>query len=95
MRKFLAGLVSALVLSAAVVGALSVLPHAHGDDLDHSKHQTCPVYQFGLHDSSSEATATFVFGVLWIVAFLVVSFQIFRTPASRSFLLLRAPPVVS
>lgn len=93
MRKILALPLLALVFSAAVLGALSVIPHAHGDDLDHSKHQTCPVYQQGLQDSSADVAACFTFGGLFLVAFVTISLQSPRTPTHRTFLSPRAPPL--
>ena len=95
MKKIFAMLVIAMTFSAVMVGALSVVPHVHGDDFDHSKHQTCPVYQQSLHDSDADVTASFVLGISFLVVFASILLQNFRVFTCRFFLSLRAPPVVS
>ena len=49
VKKVLAVLIVFFVVVLALVGALSVIPHAHGADFNHSKHPTCPIYQLNLH----------------------------------------------
>ncbi|MBI4353009.1 MAG: hypothetical protein HY593_03690 [Candidatus Omnitrophica bacterium] len=49
MRKFLVVLGVFVVLAAGLGGALALLPHAHSGEIDHAKHQDCPLYQIGSH----------------------------------------------
>ncbi len=63
--------VAAAILFSAFLGALAVVPHAHGHDLDHSSHKSCPVHQKGLHSSD----AVFLTAALW------TSISLFRLPA--------------
>lgn len=44
LKRFLACLAIAAVLTVGVLCGLSLLPHTHGDDLDHSQNPHCPVH---------------------------------------------------
>ncbi len=95
MKKFLAVVTIVFILFLGVVGALSVIPHAHGNDFDHSKHQNCPVYQFSLHAFGALLT---VFKITTIVFFLFYLLRVrdsFSTDFSYRFSFLRAPPLAA
>mgnify|MGYP001608714618 CR=1 len=74
MKKSLAVLILLSVLSMGLVGALSIVPHVHGDDFDHSKHTACPIYQVGIH--GLEAVVT---GFLSVFVFSAIVFLLFFT----------------
>lgn len=95
MKKFLAVFAICSILLASGLAGLSVLPHAHGNDLDHSQHKSCAVYQFSLGHTDA-LTATIIFSLL-----LFVAFRSFIPEAQLSserffhFHPLRAPPTAS
>ena len=95
MKKFLAVFAVCSVLLASGLAALSVLPHSHGNDLDHSSHKSCPVYQFGLGHTDGMTSLTALVFVLFAVLYLVFSDkQAFSKPVFL-FHPLRAPPTIS
>ena len=94
MKKKLSLLLVTSILFFGVVGALAVIPHVHGKDFNHSHHETCPVYQFGIGNVHADVSQADV-----IVAFLLLCFLIEIQKSSavvflRSFAHLRAPPAV-
>ena|SRR3989338_7537991 len=94
MKKLLAVLTVVFILFLGLIGALSVIPHAHGNDFDHSKHQSCPVYQFSLHAFGAILT---VFKITPVVFFLFYFLRVrdsFWQDFSYRFSFLRAPPTV-
>jgi len=95
MRKFLALLTVVGVIVLTFVGALSVVPHAHGHDLDHSTHKSCPVYQFCFHGFDAWVGLFGGIVVLFSVGFVWlqkkdVPLSFFTCTASS-----RAPPALS
>ncbi len=87
--------VLAVVLFGIGAG-LSILPHVHGNDFDHSQHKSCPVYQIGLHSTDIVSASVFAFIVLFVLVFSVN--EIFNSDFLCPFLHyfhLRAPPVIS
>lgn len=94
MKKLFGSLVIISVFSLGLVGALAAVPHSHGSDLDHSSHQSCPVHQAGLVKFHSEGS----FGPVWIAllfsGFIFILRETKRNVLTRSFALLRAPPVL-
>ena len=95
LRKIFAPVLVAGVIFAAFLGALSVLPHAHGDDLDHSSHKSCPVYQKGSQSSDAVLTVFQLFLAAAASAFILFHASdpvFFRT---HDYAYLRAPPAAS
>ena len=48
-----------IVLGLAMAGiecALSLVPHTHGGDVDHSKHTACPIHQAAQQDIQLETS---------------------------------------
>ncbi len=94
MRKSLSVLAVIAIIFAALGGALAVIPHTHGKDVDHSHHSSCPLYQISLHHFEA-----FVAALKIAVAFLFLSFlllrevHLFHAPSPCS-AYLRAPPAV-
>jgi len=94
VKKTLAVLLVCFVVLLALLGALSVLPHAHGNDFDHSTHKSCPVYQFSLHDSAA-ILVTFCFIVAgFFVGYLIPAQEFFLIQPSHRFASPRAPPTL-
>ena len=93
MKKSLALLVLLSFFSMGMVGALSVVPHVHGDDFTHSKHASCPIHQIGAHGIQAVINGfastlafsfvfyLFVFANQPIVPFLVRLFSVRAPPA--------------
>ena len=95
VKKALSLVVILSVLFFGVVGALSVIPHVHGKDFNHSQHETCPVYQFGVSNVHADVSHSVVIIVFFLFCFLIEIQKISAVVFSRSFARLRAPPVVS
>ena len=95
VRKCLAALAIIGVLALGIVGALAVVPHAHDKDYNHSRHETCPVYQFGLSNVHADLFHVDVILALFLFGFLIETQKSLSIFFSRSFAYLRAPPVVS
>ena len=95
MKKTLSLVVVLSVLFFGVVGALSVIPHVHGKDFNHSQHETCPVYQFGVSNVHADVSHVAVIITLFLFCFLIEIHKSLTIALSRSFAHLRAPPVVS
>ncbi len=76
------------------IGALTVIPHVHGNDLDHSTHQSCPVYQIGFH--FPYATVGAIFAAIVTLGFTFISLR--KTVFFRFGVIfdtrLRSPPVI-
>ena len=89
----------ALILIAALVftgglAALSVLPHTHGKDFDHSKHSTCPVYQVSLTGFAATAVV-FAFFSIYLFSKRFFYFQASLLEFVSSYrVLLRGPPAL-
>jgi hypothetical protein len=92
MKKFLAGFVLCSVVVLGIIGALAVIPHVHGNDTDHSQHETCPVHQFNLIHTGATVAAVFVLTFIFLAACLEIVKKSFIYISVRSFALLRAPP---
>ena len=93
MKKFLAGLAVAAVLVSAFLTGLSVLPHEHGGDFDHSNHKSCPVYQKSLHSDDALCAPLFAAAFFAVFAAFVCAenrpqLRLVRLSASS-----RAPPL--
>ncbi|MBI4432326.1 MAG: hypothetical protein HY592_02445 [Candidatus Omnitrophica bacterium] len=93
MKKTILCLAVAAVLAAGVMGGLSLLPHTHGDDVDHSQHTTCPIHQFGLQGFQAEAVDFQAAPLFFIVAFLFLMGMLSFRSVSHFFHSLRAPPL--
>lgn len=91
-KKILVCILAAFVLLGGGVAALSVVPHAHGDDLDHSQHKSCAVHLYGIghvQAASSEAPILiFSLLLLWLVSTETGLFSDHRFLSASS----RAPP---
>ena len=94
-NKFLIVLLVSCVVLLALLGALAVLPHAHGGDFNHATHQSCPVYQFSLHSVDFNFQAAALVAVIFSLIFLKI--REFASPRSIFFFTasLRAPPASS
>ena len=91
MKKCLAGLSIVAVLFLGIVGALAVIPHTHGHDVDHSKHQSCPVYQFGIQNTHAAVDDAVVFSFVFVFCFILFTECQKFSGASVLFSRLRAP----
>jgi hypothetical protein len=92
-KKIFACLLAVCVVFAGGVAALSVVPHAHGADLDHSQHANCPVHQFSLsHACQASAAPVFVWTVLFVLLWLVSTETGFFSNHRRLTVSSRAPP---
>jgi hypothetical protein len=91
-KKLFSAFFLAAFLFAGLAGALSIVPHVHGQDTDHSEHQDCALYQLSLSHFEAEA----VLGSLPACVFLAL-WSVFLRPRSSSshvrfFIPGRAPP---
>ncbi len=92
-KLFILFLVMVLVFTGGMA-ALSVLPHAHGEDLDHSKHSTCPVHQLG-HIGFAATAVVFASFLIRLVSQRFSYFQAFSPGFfSPSRVSLRGPPAL-
>jgi len=94
MKKSLAFLILLSVLSMGMAGALSIVPHTHGNDFDHSKHAACPIYQVGLHGLEA-AISSFYSAVIFSLVFLhlILAHRPINTFPAQIFSV-RAPPAL-
>jgi hypothetical protein len=97
MRKFLSILSIVLILSFSLIGALSGIPHAHGHDLDHSHHASCPLHQFNLANPSGNFSIFEIAVFLLLILFLLACLR--NNPLSSDYFSIkffssRAPPAV-
>ena len=95
MKKSLAFLAILSVLVLGAVSALSVVPHAHGNDLDHSKHSSCPIYQISIHGFNAVINLFKAIVVLSVISFICFGKKYAPPAVCRQFVLSRAPPVLS
>jgi len=95
VKKAFVVLVIGCVLCFALIGALSVVPHTHGNDFNHSTHKTCPIYQFSLHPLQVALQAGVVIAAVFFLSYIL--FTEFLFPHANLFLTtrLRSPPVSS
>lgn len=93
MKKFLSGIFIVLFAAGSVVAGLNVLPHAHGQDFDHSQHKTCPVYQAGQAAFFAEEAVAQVLVFSLFVSFILFSKEKHSEFSPEIFSSLRAPPV--
>jgi hypothetical protein len=94
MKKSPALFILFAVLFMGMVEALSLIPHTHGDDFNHSKHSACPIYQAGLHGLEA-VTDSLCSAVLFSLVFFLL---FFGNRPTLTFLIpvvsVRAPPTV-
>ena len=95
MKKFLAALAIVAVMGFGIVGALAVIPHTHGKDFNHSQHQTCPVYQFGISNVHADVSHVDFIVALFIFCFLIEFQKSVPVFFTRSLTHPRAPPAIS
>ena len=95
MKKKLSLFIAASVFALGIVGALAVVPHVHGKDFNHSQHQTCPIYQFGIGNVHADVSHAAVIIALFIFCFLIEIRKVSHTFFSRSSAHSRAPPILS
>lgn len=95
MKKTLSALIVLTVLSCSIIGALSVLPHVHGKDFNHSQHETCPVHQFGLSHVHADVFHVDAAIGLFLFCFLIEAPKAFVFFTPRIFARLRAPPTAA
>ena len=94
MKKSLSILAIAAIVFLGVVGALAVVPHTHGNDFDHSKHATCPVYQFSLQGFNAVFTSFSIATVLFQFCYFVSLKKNSFLRSYLSFVSSRAPPAL-
>ncbi len=93
MKKVLSVLLIGCVVILALMGALTVFPHMHGSDTDHSSHKTCPVYQLGLHSVDMMVFAVVGLAVIFLFKFFRQKKEAFSYNPSIIYLSPRAPPL--
>ena len=93
MKKRLAILLLLSILSMGMAGALSVVPHVHGEDWNHSENTACPIYQAGIQGLDAVVTVFFSALVLWVVVFLLFFTKQPVTVFSYWVFCVLAPPV--
>ena len=94
MRKLLAVLSIVAVLFLGIVGALAVVPHTHGNDYNHSKHENCPVYQFGVQKVHATEAAAVVFSLVFVLQFILFQENHSFLGIHHLFSYLRGPPAL-
>ena len=80
------------IVCLGVLGALAVIPHTHGNDLNHSHHKDCPVYQFGLGHTAADSSVVNVIIALFLFSYLVAFQKTLPIIVSGKISLLRGPP---
>ena len=80
------------VLCLGILGALAVIPHAHGNDLNHSHHKDCPVYQFGLGHTVADVSVINAIVALLLFSYLIAFQKTLPIIVSGKISLLRGPP---
>ena len=95
MKKFLVVLTILAVVCLGVLGALAIAPHAHGNDLNHSHHKDCPVYQFGLGNVHADIAAVNAVIALFLFSYCVAFQKALPIIVSGKSTFLRGPPVLS
>jgi len=93
-KKALVVLAIFAVVCLGVVDALAVIPHTHGHDLNHSHHETCPVFQLSLCNVHADVFHLNVIITLFLLSYLIEFQKSLFVIFSRSFAYLRAPPVL-
>ena len=94
MKKLLAVVSIVAVLFLGVVGALAVIPHTHGNDYNHSKHESCPVYQFGVQKIHATEASVVVFSLVFVLQFVLFQETRSFSGVYRLFSYLRSPPTL-
>ena len=92
MKKLLTLLTILAIVCLGVVGALAVVPHAHGNDLNHSHHKDCPVYQFGLGHTVADISVINAIVALFLFSYLLAFQKTLPIIVSGKTTLLRGPP---
>jgi hypothetical protein len=96
MRKklFVLFILAAVVSSFGLAG-LNVLPHTHGEDIDHSQHADCPVHQASLLHGDSEPISAVILSVYFLIAIFLGLNQRSHSSQTTSYTSSRAPPVLA
>lgn len=92
MKKLLTLLTIAAIICLGVLGALAVVPHTHGNDLNHSHHKDCPIYQFGLGNVHADITAVNAVIALFLFSYLIAFQKTLPIVVSGKISFLRGPP---
>lgn len=92
MKKLTTIFIISAVLCMGVVGALALMPHAHGEDLDHSQHSSCAVHQFAQSGIQTDAAQGNFFIALFFVCYLLFLQKSSPVVFSRLTQSLRGPP---
>ena len=95
MKKFFVVLTVLAVICLGILGGLAALPHAHDNDLDHSQHKDCPVYQFGLGNVHADIAVINAVIVLFLFLFCTTFQTSLPVVVSGKSTLLRSPPILS
>lgn len=92
MKRILAIIGIVTILAMGLVGALSVVPHSHGKDFNHSQHENCPIHQFS-HVGFSAITALFAHLIFFFLRAYIHGFErVTSTFFTINYSYLRAPP---
>ena len=94
MRRALCVLTMAAVVCLSIMGAISGIPHTHGKDADHSKHDSCPLCQFSIQGFSATAVTFSEVAVLSFILFCIVSINTLCDKLSYQLIPARGPPVL-
>jgi hypothetical protein len=94
VKKFLALLIILLIFAFGAVGALSVVPHAHGNDFDHSQHSSCPIYQFSVHGFNAITSLFRAIVILLATFYIPFNKMSFSPIVYHPIILSRAPPAI-
>ena len=92
MKKALSVLTILAIICLGVLGALAVLPHAHGNDLNHSHHKDCPVYQFGLDNVHADIVTINAVIALFLFSYSLLFQKTLPIVVSGKISFLRGPP---
>ncbi len=94
-KKIAVVLFTALFVSLTGTSALGIIPHVHGDDFDHSKHASCPIYQVSLHPIQVALQAGVVIAAAFFLFYIFFTQSLF--PHTDLFLTTRprSPPTSS
>ena len=97
MKRLLSILAIVAIFSLSIIAALSIIPHVHGDDLDHSHHESCPLHQFNLANPTGNfaifEAITFLFFALFLISYYHDD-SVSSNYTSIKFFSSRAPPAV-
>ena len=93
-RRALCVLTIAAVVSLGIMGAISVIPHAHGKDRDNTAHGSCPICQFTAQGLSAATVAFNEVIAIFFALFFLVSISTLCDNISYQIIPARGPPAL-